>query len=317
MGGWGGRRLGVLGVALAAGVIAVSSLGAPAGGAARPGTARPEQKIAAVGAENQYANVISQIGGRAVRVTAIMSNPNTDPHTYEVSPGAARLVSAARLVVQNGLGYDAFMNKLEAASPSATRKVITVQRLLRLPERTRNPHLWYRPTTMPAVAKAVAADLTALDPARRASFAANLRRFDRSLRPWLADIATLRRRFGGVKVATTEPVADDLLHAAGADVATPWALQADIMNGIDPSPQAVGLEENLLSRHEVRVFVYNRQVTDSLTETFLAIARKARIPVVGVYETMPTPGFDYQAWMVAETRALLGALEHGRSTEAL
>ena len=50
--------------------------------------------IQAVGAENEYANVIAQIGGRYVTVTAIMSNPNTDPHTFEASPSVARSVSA-------------------------------------------------------------------------------------------------------------------------------------------------------------------------------------------------------------------------------
>src|ERR1700729_4522372 len=80
------------------------------------------QKIVAVGAENEYANVISQIGGRYVAVSAIESNPNIDPHTFEASPSVASTVSAARLVVQNGVGYDTFMNKIESASPSSSRK---------------------------------------------------------------------------------------------------------------------------------------------------------------------------------------------------
>ena len=55
--------------------------------------------IDAVGAENEYANVIEQIGGRYVKTTAIMSNPNTDPHTFEASPSVAETVSAAQLIV--------------------------------------------------------------------------------------------------------------------------------------------------------------------------------------------------------------------------
>ena len=49
-------------------------------------------KIAAVAAENQYANVIEQIGGKYVKVTAIESNPNTDPHTFEASPRSPQAV---------------------------------------------------------------------------------------------------------------------------------------------------------------------------------------------------------------------------------
>jgi zinc/manganese transport system substrate-binding protein len=109
--------------------------------------------IVAVGAENEYANVISQIGRRYVTVSAIENNPNIDPHSFEASPSIARLVSAAQVVVQNGLGYDTFMNNIESASPNSARKVIDVQKLLGLKSSTPNPHLWYRTTTMPAVAE--------------------------------------------------------------------------------------------------------------------------------------------------------------------
>ena len=40
------------------------------------------------------------------------------------------------------------------------------------------------------------------------------------------------------------------------------------------------------------MFLYNQQVTDSLTESFIKLANENGIPVVGVYETMPTPGYD-------------------------
>jgi zinc/manganese transport system substrate-binding protein len=273
--------------------------------------------VLAVGAENEYANVIGQIGGRYVSTSAIMSNPNTDPHTFEASPTTAQVVSAAQLVVQNGVGYDGFMNKIEAASPSATRKVIDVQTLLGLPTTTANPHLWYSPTTMPAVAHAIASALELLAPAHTSYFEANLRRFDASLGPWRRAIAKLRASFPGAAVATTEPVADYTLQAAGIDNLTPWTLQADIMNGVDPSPQGISLEESLLNQHKVRAFVYNQQVTDTITESFLALARSNGIPVVGVYETMPTPGYDYQSWMLAETNALYAAFAHEQSTTQL
>jgi len=66
--------------------------------------------------------VISQLGGTYVRVSAILSNPNTDPHTFESSASVTQEVSGAQLVVQNGGGYDSFMNKIEAAAPSSARR---------------------------------------------------------------------------------------------------------------------------------------------------------------------------------------------------
>jgi zinc/manganese transport system substrate-binding protein len=112
-------------------------------------------------------------------------------------------------------------------------------------------------------------------------------------------------------------VADYLLAAAGADNRTPWAFQADVMNGTDPSAQDVAVERRLFTNHEVTVFLYNQQVTDSLTESFIALARANHIPVVGVYETMPEPGYRYQSWMLAEVRALRAAVADHVSSEHL
>jgi zinc/manganese transport system substrate-binding protein len=273
--------------------------------------------VTAVGAENEYANVISQIGGKYVRVSAIESNPNTDPHTFETSASDASVISGAELIVQNGAGYDSYMDKIESATPNTKRKVIVVQQLLGLPADVANPHLWYAPATMPAVAREITADLSALRPAHAAYFRASLARFDASLQPWLTAIAQVKSTYHGTAVAVTEPVADYLLQAMGLTIATPFGLQADIMNGVDLSPQYVTLQENLLSQRKVSAFLYNQQVTDALTATFLSHARSAGVPVVGVYETMPVPGYSYQSWMLAEVNAIRKAIADKVSTQRL
>ena len=292
--------------ALATGCSATgASIGASSGG-----------KIVAVGAENQYASVISSIGGKYVQVSAIESNPNTDPHTFEASASVAQTVSQAKLIVQNGLGYDSYMDKIESAAPSAGRKVIVAAHLLGLPDSTPNPHLWYRPSTMPAVARAVAAGLAAIQPAHAAYFRANAAAFDRSLRPWYQALAKFKAAYPNTPVATTEPVGDYMLQAAGTRNLTPFAFQADIMNGVDPAPQYVSLQTSLFSQRKVKVFLYNQQVTSSLTATFLSAAHRSGIPVVGVYETMPT-GYTYQSWMLAEVQALQKAVASKVSTPRL
>ena len=299
-------------------VIAAAALvaaGCSAGAADSPASAHG--RIIAVGAENEYANVISQIGGKYVLVSAIESNPNTDPHTFEASASVSQTVGAAQLVVQNGIGYDTYMNRIEAASPNARRKVIVVQKLLGLPDSTPNPHLWYAPTTMPAVARAIASDLSALQPAHASYFRANQATFIASLRPWLQAIAAFKARYAGTPVGVTEQVGDYLLQAMGAHNLTPFGLQADVMNGVDLPAQYVSLEDSLLKNHKVKVFLYNQQVVDSVTQSFLAAAHSAGIPVVGVYETMPTPGYDYQSWMLAEVHAIQRAVASKISTEKL
>jgi len=273
--------------------------------------------IVAVGAENEYANVIEQVGGRYVRTTAIESNPNTDPHSFEASPSVAQAVGAARLVVQNGVGYDTYMERIESASPSSLRKVIDVQKLLGLPDSTPNPHLWYKPGTMVAVAKAIATSLSQLQPAHAAYFQAKATAFQQSLGPWYQAIRRFAAEYPGTPVASTEPVGDYLLEALGAKNLTPFSFQADVMNGVDPAPQDVTLQNALFADHTVKVFVYNQQVTDSLTQSFVAAAKRAGVPMVGFYETMPTPGYDYQSWMLAEVRALHRAVAEKVSTEKL
>jgi zinc/manganese transport system substrate-binding protein len=301
----------------AAAVLALAALAAGCSATTGATTASSSGgTIVAVGAENQYASVISQVGGKFVQVSAIESNPNTDPHTFEASASVAQEVSRAKLIVQNGLGYDSYMDKIESAAPSAGRKVIVVQQLLGLPDSTPNPHLWYRPSTMPAVAKAVAAALAAIQPAHAAYFRAHAAAFGRSLRPWYQALAKFKAAYPNTPVATTEPVGDYMLQAAGTRNLTPFAFQADIMNGVDPAPQYVSLQTGLFNQRKVKVFLYNQQVTSSLTATFLSAAHRNGIPVVGVYETMPA-GYTYQSWMLAEVQALQKAVASKVSTPRL
>ena len=253
------------------GLIALVARAARPPARPRPGT------IAVVAAENEYGNVAAQIGGKDVSVTSVESNPNTDPHTYEVSPSVAQEIAAAQLVIQNGVGYDDFMTKILSASTNPTRKVINVQHLLGLPDSTPNPHLWYDPTTMPKVANALAARLRGAAARQRGLLhGQRSRRSSRRSTPGCRRSPTSRRQYAGTPVATTEPVADYMLAAAGADNLTPFRFQADVMNGVDPSPQDVSLQTGLFTQHRVKALVYNQQVTDTLTQTLHH--RRARRP---------------------------------------
>ena len=298
-------------------LAAVAAVAAACGSTSQAASTSTPSVINAIGAENEYADVLSQVGGQYVHVSSVLNNPATDPHTYESSPRVAQEVGAAQLIVQNGVGYDTFMNKIESASPSSSRKVIVVQHVLGLPDNTPNPHLWYAPTTMPKVAQVMAANLSTLQPSHAAYFKANLEKFDASLGPWTTAIASFKAQYGGVAVATTEPVADYLLQAMGANNLTPFAFQADIMNGVDPAPQDISRENGFFSAHQVKVFCYNQQVVDALTVSIRVNAQNAGVPVVGVYETMPTPGYNYQTWMLAEVKAIQNAVANGVSTEHL
>jgi zinc/manganese transport system substrate-binding protein len=282
-----------------------------------PATALSSTGIRAVGAESEYANVIAQLGGHYVHVTAVMSNPATDPHSYEVSTRVAQSIAGANLVVQNGDGYDNFMSQLESAAPNSHRLVIVVQSVLGLSSATRNPHLWYDPSTMPRVASNIERALVTLEPTHAAYFERRLRTFRASLTSLSAAVTAFRTRFAGAKVATTEPVANFLLAALGLVNLTPFRFQADIMNGVDPSPEDIANQQALFTKHKVKLLCFNAQVSSSVTVALRDLAQHSRIPVVAVYETMPAPGYNFQTWMLAEINAMTKALTSSTSTTVL
>jgi zinc/manganese transport system substrate-binding protein len=170
---------------------------------------------------------------------------------------------------------------------------------------------------MPAVATQVAMDLSSLAPKHAVYFAGRLKDFLASLQPVESAIARFKARFAGEAVATTEPVADYLLAALGLDNVTPFRFQADIMNGVDPSPEDIAYQQGLLTSHRAKVFCFNAQVSSTVTVAMRSLAESSHVPVVAVYETMPTPGFDYQTWMLAEIAALTKALTTHVSTKEL
>jgi zinc/manganese transport system substrate-binding protein len=86
---------------------------------------------------------------------------------------------------------------------------------------------------------------------------------------------------------------------------------------VDPAPQDISLENGFFTSHQVKVFCYNQQVVSALTSSIRLNAKSSGIPIVGVYETMPTPGYDFQTWMLAEVQAIQKAVTQGISTEHL
>jgi zinc/manganese transport system substrate-binding protein len=292
---------------IAAAVIAIASLCtlAGCGGASAGGGAGPD-KIVVVAGENFWGNIAEQIGGRYVAVGSIISDPNTDPHLYESDPRAAAQVSNAQLVIENGLGYDDFMEKIVATGGRSGRRVLKVATVLHLTGG--NPHLWYWTAKLPAVAAAIAAQLSDIDPAHGAAYAAGAARFDSSLRPLLTTIATIKRKYSGTKIAYTERVPGYLVEAAGLVLGTPASFSQAIEDGNDPSPQDTAAFDTDISAHAVKVLLYNSQVVDSQTSHIKQLAASAGIPVVGVSETLPLTFPTFQAWQLSQDRALLRAL---------
>lgn len=266
--------------------------------------------IRIVAAENFYGDIASQLAGPEARVSSVLSNPDADPHLFEADIATARAVADASLVIYNGLNYDTWMTRLLAGIRSPRRLVVEAAAVAGRDARGSNPHLWYDPRAMQAVARAITLRLQQIDPAHRALYARRLERFLDSMSGIGAEIDRLRSRYAGAPVAATEPVAEYLVAALGLTMLE-RRFQLAVMNDTEPSAGDTGAFEEDLRQRRVRVLIYNTQASGSAVERLLGLARASGIPVVGVTETEPR-GVDYQQWMLGELGALDRALAGSR-----
>jgi len=267
--------------------------------------AAADAAVPIVAAENFYGDIARQIGGADVVVKSILTNPDQDPHLFEASPSVGRSLSGARVVILSGADYDPWMEKLLGATKAADRTTITVADLLGRKSGD-NPHLWYDPATMPALAHALADALSRIDPAHQAGYAQRLARFEASLAPITTKIADLHQRLAGIPVAATEPVFGYMFAALGMDVHEE-KFQLAVMNDTEPAASDVATFETDLKTHAVKLLIYNSQASDKIAEHIEMLAHAAHVPVVGATETEP-PGIDYQHWMLGELAAIDRAL---------
>ncbi|MEP5516988.1 MAG: zinc ABC transporter substrate-binding protein, partial [Bauldia litoralis] len=241
--------------------------------------------IPVVAAENFYGEVAAAIGGDRVSVESIVVSAEADPHDFEPPASVARAVADARIVIMNGAEYDHWMERLVDASDTADRVVIDVAGLVGAVEGD-NPHLWYDPRAMPALAAALAGELTSLDPEGAAEYRSRSNAFVASLQELNQKIETIRERHSGAPVTATEPVFGPMAEALGLDMRNE-DFQRAIQNESEPSArQIAGLEADIRDG-EVKVLFYNSQVVDPLTVRLLAAAEETGLPVVGITETMP------------------------------
>jgi len=253
--------------------------------------------VKVIAAENFYGGVAEQIGGPQVAVTSVMSNPDQDPHLFETSPAVVRDLTAADLVIYNGADYDPWMAKLLTVATRPGRSVIVAADLVHK-KAGDNPHLWYDPATMPAVAKSIANALAKIDPAHAADYQARLASFLTSLKPVDEKVAAIRKKYAGAAVTASEPVFGYMATALGLKMRNE-KFQIAIMNDTEPSAHDVAAFERDLKEHKVRVMFYNKQASDKIVQHLVGLAHAANVPVVGVTETTP-PGTTFQQWMLSE-----------------
>lgn len=295
-------------LAVVAALVAVGAVSAACAGCGGVSAGTSNGRIRVVAAENVWGDIAAQLGGEFISVHSLLSDPRQDPHTVESSPHDAALVAAARLVVVNGAGYDDFADRLLSVGGSGTRSVLTVADAVGATGSDVNPHLWYSPSYVQQAARAIAAELRAVDPAHAASYNRNLAKFLAAYQPYPQLLAEIKTRYAGAPISYTERVPGYLVAAAGLRLATPASFAQSVEDGNDPSPAENAAMDAALTDGKIRLLFYNNQVTSPTTSRVRSLAVQQHIPVVGVSETIPTEQPSFQAWQIAQARAALAAL---------
>jgi zinc/manganese transport system substrate-binding protein len=266
-------------------------------------------RVQIVASTDVYGDIAKQVGGGEVAVTSILTNPDQDPHSFEANPRTTLAISKADLVIENGGGYDDYMETLrEAHNNSApVLNVVEISGKKAPAGGELNEHVFYDLPSIRKFADELAAKLAALDPGHARGFTARGKAFDAKIATLVAREAALRPTLQGKSIGITEPVPLYLIEALGLNNSTPEAFSAAIEEGDDVAPRVLQNTLDLYATEKVAALVYNEQTSGAITERVLATARAAEIPVVGVTETLPF-GKDYVAWMTGNIDAVGSAL---------
>ncbi|MFI1722103.1 metal ABC transporter solute-binding protein, Zn/Mn family [Streptomyces sp. NPDC020489] len=266
--------------------------------------------ISVVASTNVYGDIVGRIGGTKVDVTSIISDPDQDPHSYEANTQNQLALSKAKVVVENGGGYDDFVDRMLKSGNSSAEVVDAVKVSGRTAPKggELNEHVWYDFRAVAKIADSIAAALGKADPDDAATFTANAETFKARLQPLEAKEARIKKEHAGEAVAITEPVPLYMIKASGLRNATPEEFSEAIEEGSDVSPKVLQAALALFSGKKVEALVYNEQTSGPQTEKAEAAAKAAGIPVVPVTETLPS-GKDYLGWMTSNVDALAGALD--------
>ncbi|RCG29912.1 ABC transporter substrate-binding protein [Sphaerisporangium album] len=296
-------------------ILVMSSCGSSEGGssAASPAASAPAsspERVSVVASTNVYGDIVQQIGGDRVDVVSIISDPSQDPHSFEANAQTQLRLSTAKIVVENGGGYDDFVDTMlkAAANPGVqVLNAVTVSGKTAKAGETLNEHIWYDFPSVGKLADELAAALGKADSAGAAQFTANASAFKAKLQALETAEAEVAATAKGQGVAITEPVPLYLLAACGLVDRTPAEFSEAVEEGGEIPPRALRETLALLTGKQVAALVYNEQTAGPETEQVRQAAQKGGVAIVPVTETLPS-GKDYIGWMTDNVAAVRNAV---------
>ena len=264
--------------------------------------------IEVVAAENFWGSIASQIGGSYVHVTSVIVDPNADPHSYEPTIANARTIADAQYVIYNGAGYDPWMDKLLQSNPTSGRKELNIGDFNGKKEGD-NPHMWYNPDYVTAVANKIRDDLKSLDAKDARAFNASAQAFlTTGLKSYHDAIAAIKAKYSGTPVGATESIFSYLAPALGLHLVTPYSYLKAVSEGEDISASDEANVEGQISKKQVKILVYNSQNTPNNVQALITKAKANNIPVATITETLTPATASFQEWQTSQLQGIQTAL---------
>lgn len=265
-------------------------------------------KLHVAAAENFWGSIAQQLGGDHADVKSIIDNPDADPHDYEPTAADGRTVASAQYTIVNGIGYDAWADKLLSANPGSGRSDLKVGDLVGV-KPGGNPHRWYSPDDVHKVIEKITADYKKLDPADAAYFDARKKTYEeQTLAPYTKLVADIKARYANTPVGASESIVTPLAEGLGLKLLTPESFLDAISEGTEPTAKDKSAIDQQIKSQQIKVYVYNSQNSTPDVAAQVKAAKAAGIPVATVTETLTPAGASFQDWQVRQLKGIEQAL---------
>ncbi|TQO20074.1 zinc/manganese transport system substrate-binding protein [Rhodoglobus vestalii] len=308
------------------------------------GDAGDNALIQIVASTDVYGDIASRVGGEFAEVTSIISGSAQDPHSYEATAQDQLTLSKADLVIENGGGYDPFIDSMLDASGDKNVVVVNASEASGLIEGGEggpddhadeteeehaeeegdahadeteeehaahiegfNEHVWYSFHGVEKIAAEIAHELGEIDEANAAAYEENYEAFAAEIAELEERAESMRSLVAGQGAAVTEPVPNYLLEEIGFENMTPSDFSEAVEEGTDVSPAVLQETLSLFDDGSVILLAYNEQTSGPITEQVRTAAQDAGVAVVSLTETLPD-GEDYISWMSGNLDAIEDAL---------
>ncbi|MFT4052731.1 MAG: zinc ABC transporter substrate-binding protein [Microbacterium sp.] len=293
----------------------VLALAGCAGSATSASSDSADGAIEVVAATNAYGDIAATVGGDLVEVTSLIDSSSQDPHEFEASASDQLAIESAQLIIENGGGYDPFVDSLIEAAGSEAPVISAVEYsdAWTGDDPTEavegfNEHVFYDPAVMAEVAAAIAEQLGEIDPDDADEFTANAEAFaddiDEQVTPILDEIAADHT---GEEIFVTEPVPLYLAEAAGLVNVTPEEFSEAVEEGDDVAPATLLEALDLIASGDVSIVFVNAQAAGAETTQVEDQAETSGVPVIKASELLPD-GDTYVSWMTDMATQIKDAL---------